>query len=293
MGELSVRARLCGTWRGRQGRGYVIGDPRSPDLSDVLGPLRAHAGTLLPVVRAELRRELADPDLPGWVPADLLATLKAWGTVALPALPEVTAYLADDFRRHDAAEARAAIGPGAVSAAPAIRERMLLEAPENHRWSYWVLWRIGGADPAEALRALGETLPKPGEPPYFPFGQLAAFGPQAAPYADELRRILAEAEDLFTAEVAAALWTVTGEPEPAWALLEEQVLAFASGDHELDGLFHSALRTLIRFRAISPRVRDALRALRDEDRRISAYGDYRAILQDEEFRELIDEAPAG
>ncbi|WP_159038113.1 HEAT repeat domain-containing protein [Streptomyces sp. WM6386] len=273
---------LCATWRGRQGRGYVISDPRSPDLADVLGPLRAHADTLLPAVREELRRELTDSGLPGSVPADLLATLKAWGTAALPALPEVTAYLANDFRRHDAAEALAAMGPAAVSAAPAIRERMALEPPENHRWLHWVLWRIGGADPDDSLRALGETLPKPGEPPYFPFGQLADFGHRAAPYA----------EDVFGVEVATALWTVTGESEPARSILEEQVLTFASGGHELYGLFRTALRTLIRFRAIGPPVRDALRALRDQDRRISAYGDYRAILQDEEFRELIDEALA-
>lgn len=283
---------LCATWRGRHGRGYAISDPRSPDLADVLGPLRAHADTLLPALREELRRELTDPALPGSVLADLLATLKAWGTVALPALPEVTAYVADRFRWHDAAEVLAAMGPAAVSAAPAIRERMALEAPENQRWLHWVLWRIDGAVPAEALRALAETLPKPGEPPYFPFGQLADFGRRAEPYAEELRRILAEAEDVFGVEVATALWTVTGEPEPARSLLEEQVLAFSSGDHELYGLFHSALRTLISFRAIGPTVRDALRALRDQDRRISAYGDYRAILQDEEFRELIDEALA-
>ncbi|MFJ2237359.1 hypothetical protein [Streptomyces sp. NPDC087859] len=283
---------LCATWRERQGRGYVISDPRSPDLADVLGPLRAHAETLLPAVREESRRDLTDPDLPGSVTADLLATLKAWGTAALPALPEVTAYVPDRFRWHEAAQALAAMGPAAVSAAPAIRERMALPPPENRRWLHWVLWRIGGADPADALRALGETLPKPGEPPYFPFGQLADFGRRAAPYADELRRILTEAEDVFGVEVAIALWTVTEEPEPARPLLEEQVLTFASGGHELYGLFYPALRTLIRFRAIGPTVRDALRALRDQDRRISAYGDYRAILQDEEFRELIDEALA-
>ncbi|MEV7890555.1 HEAT repeat domain-containing protein [Streptomyces sp. NPDC002817] len=283
---------LCATWRGRHGRGYAISDPRSPDLADVLGPLRAHADTLLPTLRKELRRELTDPGLPGSVLADLLATLKVWGTAALPALPEVTAYVADRFRWHEAAEALAAMGPAAVSAAPAIRERMALQPPENRRWLHWVLWRIGGADPADALRALGETLPKPGEPPYFPFVQLADFGLRAAPYADELRRILAEAENVFGVNVATALWTVTEEPEPARPLLEEQVLAFASGGHELYGLFHSALRTLIRFRAIGPTVREALRALRDQDRRISAYGDYRAILQDEEFRELIDEALA-
>ncbi|NNN28764.1 hypothetical protein HLK59_00045 [Streptomyces sp. S3(2020)] len=282
---------LCTVWRSRRGRSYVISDPRSPDIVDVLGPLRAHAGTLLPAVREELRRELTDPALPGSVRADLLMTLKVWGTAALPALPEVTACVADEFRWHDAADALTAMGSAAVSAAPAVRERMTLEPPENQRWLQWVLWRIGGADPAEVLRALAQTLPKPGEPPYFPFGQLADFGLRAAPYADELRRVLTEAEDLTRVEVAAALWTVTGEPRSARPILEEQVLAFVAGDEYL-GLFRTALRTLIRFRAIGPTVRDALQALRDEDRRISAYGDYRAILQDEEFRELIDEALA-
>lgn len=61
------------------------------------------------------------------------------------------------------------------------------------------------------------------------------------------------------------------------------------------GLFDEALRTLIRLGPPSPAVRTALRTLRDRDTRLSPYGDYRAVLDDEKRLALIDEAlsPAG
>ncbi|MFC9243816.1 hypothetical protein ACFT7S_07110 [Streptomyces sp. NPDC057136] len=68
--------RLVAPYRDMQGRGYCIGDPRQPDVADVLRPLRAHAEELLPAVREALRDEVARA---GWLVRDLREVLQVWG----------------------------------------------------------------------------------------------------------------------------------------------------------------------------------------------------------------------
>ncbi|MGW8886360.1 HEAT repeat domain-containing protein [Streptomyces sp. NPDC055749] len=68
--------RLVAPYRDMQGRGYCLGDPRQPDVADVLRPLRAHAGELLPAVREALRDEVARE---GWLTGELREVLQAWG----------------------------------------------------------------------------------------------------------------------------------------------------------------------------------------------------------------------
>ncbi|WP_371574408.1 hypothetical protein [Streptomyces sp. NBC_01314] len=283
--------RLCAPFREQYSRGYSVGEPRRPEIADVLTPLRAHAETLLPSIREELRRDLTDPDAHGALTSDFLATLKAWETDALPALPEITAHATDRVRRHDAVDALAAMGPAAASAAPVLRECMSLEPPNNHPWLYWALWRIGGADdPAEALRAVGETLSAEGEEPRSGMvGHLTAFGAEAAPYTDRVRHALTAPQGWIRMEAAIALWSITGDPGSALPTLEEEILAFAAGG-QWYGPFGKALRTLIRFRTLTPAIEAALRLLRDQDHRLSPRADYRAVLQDEELHALIDEA---
>ncbi|WLW50457.1 hypothetical protein [Streptomyces sp. YU58] len=277
---------LCTPYHEESGRSWTGGGPRRPEVVDVLGPLRAHADVLLPAVREELRR-----DGPYSLRSDLLAVVGAWGADALPALPEVTACLYDTYCWHSAAQALAALGPAAASAEPAVRERITLEPPDNHLWLHWVLGRIGGGDPSENLRTVGESLPREGEPPSGAglAGHLADFGTAAAPYADRLRYVLEHGEGWVRAQAAVALWSITGEQDAARAVLEEEILAFTA-DRQCHGLFDTALRTLIRMGPLGPTVRTALRTLRDQDRRLSAYGDYRAILDDETRLALIDEA---
>ncbi|MFE7839940.1 HEAT repeat domain-containing protein [Streptomyces sp. NPDC057474] len=282
--------RLCAPFRGLDGGSYSSGEPRRPEIVDVLAPLRAHAGTLLPSIREELRRNLNDPGAPGVLTTDFLATLKVWETDALPALPEITAYVTSRFRWYAATEALVAIGPAAASAAPVLRERMSLEPPDNHPMLHWALWRIGGADPAEALRAVGETLSAEGEkPPSGMVGRLADFGAEAAPYTDRVRYALTADEGWLRAQAAIALWSITGDPGPALPALEEEILAFAAGGDRY-GAFHDALRTLIRFRTLTPATEAALRILRDQDHRLSPRADYQAVLEDEKLRALMDEA---
>ncbi|WP_404961456.1 HEAT repeat domain-containing protein [Streptomyces sp. 147326] len=80
--------RLVAPYRDMQGRGFVPRDPRQPDVADVLRPLRAHTGVLLPAVREALRDEVSRA---GWLVGDLRAVLRAWGEN--PLLPgELTPY---------------------------------------------------------------------------------------------------------------------------------------------------------------------------------------------------------
>ncbi|MFD6183091.1 HEAT repeat domain-containing protein [Streptomyces goshikiensis] len=82
---------------------------------------------------------------------------------------------------------------------------------------------------------------------------------------------------------------------PAWqpppmdaGQAEAAVLEFAAGG-ERYGDFHTALASLTgQGRRPAPAVRAALVALRDADRRLSPYRDYRAFLGDEEMRPAIE-----
>jgi len=283
---------LCAPYRDSNGRGYVLGDPRRPEIVDVLAPLRAHAETLLPSVRAELRRALADPAGYGPPTADFLAVLKAWETDALPALPEVTALVADDFRWYDAMQTLAAMGPGARAAAPALIERIAQERPGNRHALHWALQRIGGGDLAENLRAVGEALPPEDEAAGAGMvGHLGDFGAAALSWADRVRHVVDHSTGWVRVQAASALWAITGEPEPARSVLAEPVVALAAGG-DVYGSFQDALGALVRHGSLDESARTALLALRDQDRRLSPHGDYRAILQDEEHRALIDAALA-
>ncbi|MGW5344005.1 hypothetical protein [Streptomyces sp. NPDC004050] len=163
--------RLVAPYRDMQGRGYCIGDPRQPDVADVLRPLRAHAQLLLPAVREALRDEVART---GWLVRDLRDVLRAWG------------------------------------------EDPLLPGETDLHHPHWV--------------------PRPMSP----------------------------------------------------ADAEATVLACAA-DGELLGRFGHALDSITaRGHLGSGPVRQALTALRAADRRLTAYGDYRAFLQDEEIRAQID-----
>ncbi|WP_405468607.1 HEAT repeat domain-containing protein [Streptomyces canus] len=282
--------RLCARFREEDGRAYTSGDPRRPELVDVLGPMTDHVDDLLPSIREELRRGLTDPDADRYLMADLLEVLRAWGPAALPALPEITGYLPDRFRWHDAVRTLATLGPAAVSAAPAVRGHLSQDPEENNAWLHWILWRIGD-DPAGNLRAVGESLPVTDHSrSVAAVGFLADFGTVAAPYADRVRNALKSELPGVRLQAAITLWSITGDPGPARPVLEEEFLAMAAGGEHY-GSFREALSALIRLGGTpSGPARTALESLRAQDDRLSPYGDYRAVLDDERLRALIDEA---
>ncbi|MEU4929743.1 hypothetical protein AB0G54_25115 [Streptomyces yokosukanensis] len=278
--------RLYEPYRGQYSRGYVGGDPRLPEVEDVLTPLRDHAEVLLPSVRKLLR----DDGAGGPLTCSFLEVLTAWGPAAAPALPEVVALLADTRYSLHAVDALVAMGPAAACAEPAVRRCTVLDFPGNHRKVAWAAWRLGG-DRDAALRLIGEAVLTEAEPSYGPVGLLGDFGPAAGPCADRVRHVMDHGNTWTRLQAAVALWSITGESEPSASVVGDCLLPIADGDDSY-GHFLIALRALARIGTVSPAVRAALRTARDFDRRLSPHRDYRAFLQDEEIRSAIEEVLA-
>ncbi|MFJ3877054.1 hypothetical protein ACIPW5_06300 [Streptomyces sp. NPDC090077] len=264
-----------------QGRGYVMGDPRRPEAEDVLIPLRAHADVLLP----EMREAMRSGPVRGF-----LTVLEAWGEAARPALPELLPLLADTRTSVTVLRMLPAMGPAAASAVPAVRAAAVLDHPGNHRLVARTAACLG-ADRRTALRIVGEEFMAAEEPQFGPFGALAEFGRDAAPYADRVRLVMESTSHWPRLSAAITLWEITGRTGPSMRVLEEFVLPVADGDDGY-GFFRDALRTLIRMGELSPAVREALLAVRRSQRRLSAEGGYPMVLRDEELRGLIEEALA-
>ncbi|WP_158690436.1 hypothetical protein [Streptomyces sp. PsTaAH-124] len=278
--------RLCAPYEGHYSRSYVMGDPRLPEIEDVLTPLGAHADALLPAVRARLRGGGAD----GAPVGRLLEVLTAWGPAAAPALPEVVALLGDTRWSLTAVDVLVAMGPAASSAADAVRGCAVLDHPGNRLKVAWAVWRLGG-DRDTALRLIGEAVLAEEGSVYAPVGLLGDFGPAAAPYAAPVRHAVEHGPGWLRLRAAPALWSITGEREPSVSVLEEYVVPPADGDDSY-GCFLDALRALTGIGTVSPGTRDLLRAARESDRRLSSYRDYRAFLRDEEIRSAIEDVLA-
>ncbi|MFE5207761.1 hypothetical protein [Streptomyces sp. NPDC056600] len=275
--------RLYAPYKAQYSRAYVMGDPRLPEVEEVLMPLRAHAETLLPAVRKILREDARG----GPLTCGFLKVLKAWGPAALPALPEVVTLLDDARYSLHAVDALVAMGPAAASAEPAVRGCTVLDSPGNLRRVAWAVWRLGG-DRDAALRLIGEAVRTGEAPLYGPVGLLGDFGPAAAGYAGRVRQVMEHGDGWPRLQAAVALWSITGETEPSASVLEEHLHPVAD-DGAAYGHFREALRALARFGTVSAAARTTLRRVRDTDRRLSHRRDYRAFLQDEETRAAIDE----
>lgn len=278
--------RLYAPYRGQYARGYASGDPRPPEVEDVLIPLRTHAEVLLPAVRKLLRND----GVGGPLTNRFLEVLTAWGPAAAPALPEVAALLDDARCSLGAVDSLVAMGPAAASAEAAVRGCTVLDFVGNHVKVAWAAWRLGG-DRDSALRFIGEAVLTAEEPFYGPVGLLGDFGPAAGHYADWVRRVMEHGDTWVRLRAAIALWSITCEPDPSVSVLEEYLPPIAD-DGDTYGSFLQALRGLARIGTASPAARAVLRTVRGFDRRLSTFRDYRAFLQDEEIRSAIDDVLA-
>ncbi|MEU6674007.1 hypothetical protein [Streptomyces sp. NPDC046925] len=274
---------LYAPYRGQWSRSYVPSDPRLPEVEDVLIPLRAHADALLPAVRELLR----DDGVGGSLTCCFLGVLRAWGPDAAPALPEVVALLDDARYSLDAVDTLVAMGEAARSAESAVRRCTVLDHPGNHHKVAWAAWRLGG-DRDTALARIGGALRTGEGPLHGPVGLLGDFGPAAAPYADLVRDVMDQGDSWARLGAAAALWSITGQPQPTASVAEEYLAPIADGG-DAYGSFLDALHLLAGIGTISPAARATLRAVRESDRRLSTYRDYRAFARDQEIRSAIDD----
>ncbi|MFC8721869.1 hypothetical protein [Kitasatospora sp. NPDC057198] len=264
---------------GEPDRGYITTDPRRPAPAHLLAPLRAHADVLLPAIRTALR----DDGPRGPLTLPLLDTLESWGGAALPALPDLVPLLADTWTAQATAEVLSSLGPAAAAARPALLACPLADQP-------WVPRAATRLDPdrAAALRRVGAAVLAADPPGRAPFADLARFGRAAAPYADHVRTAYERVEHPWERLSAAiALWSITGEDDPAVRALEEFVLPVADGT-ENHGFLRDALDCLARIGTTTPAIRTALLTARASDRRLARSDGYPAILEDEDLRTLID-----
>ncbi|MFJ4185220.1 hypothetical protein [Kitasatospora sp. NPDC089509] len=266
-------------------RAYCSGDPRRPEVADVLVPLRAHADVLLPAIRETLRQDGA----PGGATGAFLTVLEEWGEDARPALPELLPLLTDTRTSIRVLKILSALGPAAAAAAEAVRTCVVLDSPGNHALVAWTTERL--ADRAPTLQLVGEAVMTAEEPWYGPIDALADFGPEAAPYADRVRFVMENGEPWARLTAATTLWSITGRVGPSLRVLEEPVVSIAAGGDGF-GLLRHALRTLVRMGTVSGPIRAALLTIRQSDRRLSVEGAYRAIIHDGELRDLVDQALA-
>ncbi|MFK8907195.1 hypothetical protein [Streptomyces sp. YS-3] len=278
--------RLYAPYRGGYSRGYVEGEPRLPEVENVLIPLQEHAEVLLPAVRRLLRED----GVGGSLTCCFLEVLTAWGPSAAPALPEVVALLDDARYSLHAVDALVAMGAAAQSAEPAVRVCTVLDSPGNHHKVAWAAWRLGG-DRDAALQLIGEAVLTEQEPFYGPVALLGDFGPAATRYADRVLHVMEHSDSWVRLHAAVALWSITGEPEPTGSVMEEYLLPVAGGG-ETYGSFLVALRALARIGTVSPAARATLRTVQGSDRRLATYRDYRALLQHEEICSAIDDVLA-
>ncbi|MFI5532191.1 hypothetical protein ACIA8O_27025 [Kitasatospora sp. NPDC051853] len=267
-----------------QGRSYGTGDPRRPDIMDVLVPLRAHADVLLPGIAEAIRQGGAR----GGATQSFLEVLKAWGENAGPALPDLLPLLADTRTSWDVVRVLEAIGPAAAPAVPALRAGVVLDSPRAHWAADAAAMRIGH-DRTAALAFFGDAVMAAEAPWFGPIGDLAGFGPEAAPYAERVRFVMEHTTHWPRLTAAVTLWSITGRAEPSMPVIEEFVLPLADGG--IGFQFHrDALQALIRMGEISPAIRAALVAFRQSDRRLPTDGGYPMVLHDEELLDLAEQA---
>ncbi|WP_406087250.1 HEAT repeat domain-containing protein [Streptomyces virginiae] len=291
-----------------------VGGLLEPDLT---------AATAFVAALAEAGSRMDDAGLRRCAVDQAWRLLSARPSVASAVLPLAAGLLADpdDDVRYKAAHLLAVLGREAAPHAD--RLAGLLDDTGESRFfdgtvgdhARWALTRIG--DP-RALPDLVERL-------VAPYRDMQGRGyvpsdPRQPDVADVLRPLRAHARVLLPAvrealqdEVSRAGWLVQdlrdvlhawgenpllpGEltpyrqpwepplPEPAEAAA--RVLTYAA-DGQWHGMFTTALDALTHHGHLTPPVREALTALKAADRRLSEYGDYRAVLQDEEIRARID-----
>ncbi|MEV4556189.1 hypothetical protein AB0K51_04215 [Kitasatospora sp. NPDC049285] len=275
-----------------QGRSYVAGDPRRPEVKEVLVPLRAHAPVLLPEIREAIRQ--GGPR--GSATHTLLAVLGAWGADAAPALPDLLPLLADTWTTIRVIDVLRAMGPAA--AGPALHACGELDTA-GIRAAIDASGAYLDADRAATLRSFGffdvfdfagGAVTAAEQPGYGPVGDLAEVGLDAVPAADRGRPLAIGGYGRVAADVTR--WSIAGPAESSLEVLEEFVLPIADGDDSF-GLFREALHALIRRGETSPAIRGALTAVRASDRRLSARSSYERVLDDQELRALVDRALAG
>lgn len=257
----------------------------APALYDVLAPLRAWAGALLPRVGSALS------DADSYHQRRVLsAVLAAWGPAAAPAVPDLVPLLESDAAVH-ACAALGAIGPAAGPAGH--RLFRLVERGGTSRLRLaagWAHWRVTG-DPEAALRVLGAALD--GELAATVLGMLGDLGPLAAAYAPRVRALATgpTGSDWLRVEAADCAWRLTGDPADALEPVLPVLAPLSTG--RIGPATRPAAALAVVAAPADPRLVALLAPVATADRRYAYYGDWRAIADDEELARLAAKTTSG
>ncbi|MER6779783.1 MULTISPECIES: hypothetical protein [unclassified Streptomyces] len=241
------------------------------------------AAELLPALRAVLRQG------PTQYHASVctLELLAQWGPDSAPAVPEVLPYLEGPYA-HDALRVLGRIGPAAAVAADRLADFATGRAPRaarhHPRLAAWAHWRATG-DPALALDVCGAAVRSGTASHGLPF--LADLGPLAAAHTDTVRGLMESPGPWTRVAAAHAYARITGDPEPAMAVLLAEVDPDWTGNPALPT--REAVR---RLGAIGAPAAPLLRRILAAEERLSHPYEQIRILADEAYVRTLTEALA-
>ncbi|MFI1154291.1 hypothetical protein [Streptomyces sp. NPDC020817] len=242
------------------------------------------AAELLPTMRAVLRRAPAKYH----ASTAALELLALWGPAAAPAVPEVLPYLESPYA-YGALRALGRIGPAAAVAADRLADFATGRAPQaarhRPRLAAWAHWKATG-DPTLALDVCGAAVGSGTASHGLPF--LADLGPLAAAHADTVRGLM-ESPGAWTRVAAAHAYArITGDAEPAMAVLLAEVDPDWTGNPALPT--REAVRRLGGIGAPAAAAAPLLCRILAAEERLSHPYEHVRILADEAYVRTLTEA---
>jgi hypothetical protein len=255
---------------------------QDPGIADVCLPLTAYADDLVPAIRWRLRNDPATPTA-----YQLTQVLTAYGPAAAAAIPELIAMLGTHHPA-TACTVLAALGSAAEPARTRLT-RMANSAGRDAVTAAWTLFRVTG-DP-EPFLARDDVLDAP-RTSASTARMLGDLGPVAMRYLPDLERQLEDNPDYWPTwdgvELGFAHYRITGDPARCLAVF----------DAALDPLRHSrqlpvsrqALRYLTVLGPTAAEFTPLLRRAVEQDERLLYAGGWRGIAEDDEARDLANQA---
>ncbi len=187
------------------------------DIGFVIASMGMAAAELVPLIRRRLR-DLPVVDGYNRRRGGLVGALGGLGAAAAPAVPDLLALLRREEIDIGVVWALGRLGAAAISAAPTLRGLLDHADPETALAAASALWRIT-RDPTLCLPVFQRHLAQGGASIATAAQGVAELGATAAPAAERLRELLADAPVWVRLHAAEALWRAVGDIEATLPVL--------------------------------------------------------------------------
>ncbi|MFD7032118.1 hypothetical protein ACFWAR_29220 [Streptomyces sp. NPDC059917] len=247
-----------------------VADPSRSLLRPAYAPTLARLPELLPSVLTRMRAAPGDHYI-----ESSLALLGQWGARAGAAVPLLAPLLGGPYARV-ACEVLGRIGPAGAATADVLADLARARTrPARQGWpdtanpwhgrqsAAWAHWRVTG-DPGTALEVCGSFARAGLGGPVLRY--LGDLGPAAAAHVDDVRTLLDAPGAWTRVEAASAFWRITGDPEPAVAVLRRELAPLR--DARLTEAAGAAVRHLGAIGAPAAAAAALLREALADDRRV-------------------------